>query len=329
MELIKTEEALGQVLCHDMTQIIPGVFKGPRFKKGHVIKAEDIPVLLDMGKERIYVWKKTEGQLHEEEGAELLRDLCQGANVRAGKVSEGKIDLFASGQGLLKIKSKKLAALNSIDGLAVITLRGNQGVKEGDKIASVKIIPLLIAQEKLDQAGEICGDEKILHILPYHPKKAGLIVTGNEIAHGRIPNAAPEVMQKKLAPFGAECARAVILEDNPQEITAHIVSMIDSGLDLILCTGGMSVDPDDKTPLGIKNTGARIVSYGIPLQPGTMMLLAYYQKGGKNIPLLGLPACVLHNGITALDILLPRLMADDPISREDLALLGEGGLGGR
>jgi molybdopterin biosynthesis enzyme len=235
--------------------------------------------------------------------------------------------LFAARNGLLKINSEKLAALNRIDGLMAATRRGNRGVREGDRIAAVKIIPLFIEQEKLDRAGLVCGDERIVQVLPYHPKRAGLVVTGSEIARGRIHNAAPGVIGQKLEPFSSICARAVTVEDNPEEITAHILSMIREGLDIILCTGGMSVDPDDRTPLGIKNTGARVVCYGVPLLPGAMTLVAYYQDGEKSVPILGLPACVLHDRISAIDILLPRLAADDPISREELARLGEGGLG--
>jgi molybdopterin biosynthesis enzyme len=264
--------------------------------------------------------------VHEEEGAERLRGLCQGLNIRAGAVFEGKIELFAARDGLLKIKTEKLAALNSIDGLMAATRRGNRGLREGEKIAAVKIIPLLIEEEKLDRAARLCGGEKIINVLPYHPKKAGLIVTGTEIVRGRVPNAAPELIRKKLEPFAAEIAAALTLEDNHEEITARILAMIREGLDLILCTGGMSVDPDDKTPLGIKNTGARIVSYGIPLLPGAMTLLAYYEAGEKTVPILGLPACVLHDRTSAVDILLPRIAADDPVSREELARLGEGGL---
>lgn len=326
MKLVQTKDAAGRILCHDMTQVIPGVYKGTRFRKGHIITEADIPVLLDMGKEQIYVWEKTPGMVHEEEGADVLRGLCQGLNVRAGKVFEGKIELFALRDGLLKIKTEKLAALNSIDGLMAATRRGNRGVREGEKIAAVKIIPLLIEEEKLDRAARLCGGEKIIEILPYHPKKAGLIVTGTEIARGRVPNAAPEVIRKKLEPFAAKNTAVVTLEDDHEAITACILSMIRKGLDMILCTGGMSVDPDDKTPLGIKNTGARIVSYGVPLLPGAMTLLAYYEGEGKTVPILGLPACVLHDRTSAVDLLLPRIAADDPVGREELARLGEGGL---
>jgi molybdopterin biosynthesis enzyme len=207
------------------------------------------------------------------------------------------------------------------------TRRGNRGVREGDKVAAVKIIPLLIEGEKLDRAAIVCGGGAIVNVLPYRPQKAGLVVTGDEIVRGRIRNAAPEIIQNKLAAFSSACAESVTVEDKPEEISARILSMIHGGLDMVLCTGGMSVDPGDATPLGIRNTGARVVSYGLPLLPGAMTLVAYYRHGGKDIPVLGLPACVLHDRISALDFLLPRLIADDPISREELALLGEGGLG--
>ena len=324
--MIKTTEAAGHILCHDMTEVIPGKSKGTRFRKGHVIRAEDIPVLLNMGKDQIYVWEKQPGFLHEEEGAERLRLLCMGTHLKAAPVREGKIELFAETQGLLKLNSQKIVALNSIGGLAVITLAGNRGVQEGEKIASLKIVPLLIEEKKLNRAGEILGGEKPINIIPYKHKKAGLVVTGNEIFHKRIPDTGSEILQKKIEAFPAECVEKAILPDDPGQITAKIIDMIERGIDLVICSGGMSVDPDDRTPLAIKNSGARIVSYGVPVTPGVMMLLAYYEKNGLSVPVIGAPACVFYEHTTALDVLLPRFMADDPVSREDLALLGEGGL---
>jgi molybdopterin biosynthesis enzyme len=327
MKLVKTEDAVGQVTAHDMTQVIPGVFKGPRFKRGHIIKPEDIPVLLDMGKEQIYVWEKQTSMLHEEEGAELLSELVRGANIRAGKVFEGKVELLAECDGLLKIKSEKLFQVNSIGGLAAVTRRSHIGVKKGERVGAAKIIPLLIEKEKLNHAAEICGDEKILSVIPYTQKKAGIIVTGNEVYSGRIPDAAVPVIGKKIEDLSGICAETIILDDNHEKITEAILAMIDHGMDLIVCSGGMSVDPDDKTPLAIKNSGARIVSYGIPVMPGVMLLLGYIERKGANpIPVVGTPACVLHDRITAFDILLPRIMADDMITREELTRLAEGGL---
>jgi molybdenum cofactor synthesis domain-containing protein len=280
-----------------------------------------------MGKEQLYVWEKQQASLHEEEGAEKLCLLCRGENIRAAEVREGKIELFAEKPGLLKIDSAKLIALNSIDGLAVITLRGDRGVKEGEKIAAVKIIPLLIEEEKLETAAGILGGEKPINVIPYKRKKAGIIVTGNEIFKKRISDTGSEILKKKIEALGAECIETEVLPDEGEKIAASILGMIEKGVELVLCSGGMSVDPDDKTPAAIKQTGARIVSYGVPFAPGVMLLLSYYEKNGLSVPVIGAPACVFYEHTTALDILLPRLLADDPINREDLARLGEGGLG--
>ena len=326
MKLINTLEAEGHILCHDMTEIVPGEYKKTRFKRGQRISAADIPVLLDMGKEQLYVWEEEPLMLHEEEGARRLSLLCLGENIRAAHVREGKIELFAEKSGLLKVRSEKLFRINSVGGMAVITLTGNRGVKDGDKVAAAKIIPLLIEEEKIARAEEISGGEKIARVLPYKPKKAGLIITGNEIFHKRKSDTGSGILEKKIQAFGGECVEKVILLDDPERITASIQGMIEQGLDLIICTGGMSVDTDDKTPLAIRNSGARIVSYGVPFMPGFMLLLSYYEKNSQTIPVIGAPACVFYEGLTVLDILLPRLMADDPVSWEDLALMGEGGL---
>jgi len=340
MELINTTDAAGHILCHDMTEIIPGKSKTTRFRKGQIITPEDIPVLLDMGKEQLYVWEKQPGMLHEEEGAEKLCSLCKGTLIRAAPVREGKIELFAEQPGLLKIDTGKLTALNSIDGLAVITLRGNRGVTEGEKIAAVKIIPLLIEEEKLDLAAQIAsggihsllktievpGWGKIINIIPYKRKKAALIITGNELYKKRISDTGSEVLRKKIEAFPAECVEKLILPDDPAQISAAILGMIEKGIDIVVCAGGMSVDPDDRTAEAIINTGVRLVSRGLPFLPGTMLLLSYYEKDGLSVPVIGAPACVFHEHTTALDILLPRLMADDPVSREEIAQLGEGGL---
>ena len=338
MKLINTNKAAGHTLCHDMTEVIPGKYKGTRFRRGHVVTEADIPVLLDMGKDQLYVLENEDGagigmenmsgMLHEEDAAEKLCFLLRGDNLRASPVREGKIELFAESDGLLKINSEKLLSLNSVDGLTIMTQRGNQGVKKSEKIAAFRVIPLLIEEEKINFAAQICGGEKLINIVPYKKKKAGIIVTGNEIFHGRKSETGSEILKKKIEILPAECVETLIFPDEVEKITAGILDMINRGFELIVCTGGMSVDPDDKTPLAIKNTGARLVSHGVPFMPGVMLLLAYYEKNALSVPIIGAPACVFYEHITALDILLPRLIAGDPISRRDLALLGEGGLGG-
>jgi hypothetical protein len=325
VRLIKTAEAAGKILCHDMTRIVPGEVKETRFRKGRVIQEEDIPVLLDMGKEEIYIWEARPGMVHEEEGALFLAGLAAGEHVRAEAPREGKVELFAGTRGLFKVGARKLFSLNSLGGLAAVTRRGDRAVEAGDKLAAMKIIPLLIGEAVLQEAAAICGGEKILSVRPYSRKKAGLIATGNELYHKRVPDRGSGIIAGKIESYGGEPGMKTVLDDNHEKITAEILRMIDNGMDLVICTGGMSVDPDDKTPLAIRNSGARIVSYGVPLMPGTMLLLAYFEKPGLRVPVIGAPACVFHDKITALDFLLPRIMADDIIGREELALLGEGG----
>lgn len=323
MKLIKTEDAVGHVLCHDITQIIRGVTKDTVFRKGHIVTKEDIPVLLSVGKDHLYIWENEEGMLHENEAAEILCSICRGTHIERSDVKEGKIELIASCDGLLKIDNEKLKQINSIGQMMIATRHGNFPVQKGDKLAGTRIIPLVIEKEKMEAAKRLCGEEPILNVLPFSHKKIGIITTGNEVYHGRIKDTFTPVLKEKLEEYDAEVVKHVILDDNHEKITMNCLKMIDEGVDLILCTGGMSVDPDDKTPLAIKNTGAKIISYGAPVLPGAMFLLAYYKN---TIPILGLPGCVMYSKKTIFDLILPRIMADDKVTEEELAALGQGGL---
>ena len=196
-------------------------------------------------------------------------------------------------------------------------------VKKGDKLAGTRIIPLVIEREKMEQAKAVCEGEPILELKPFVHKKVGIVTTGNEVYYHRIEDTFTPVIKEKLAEYDTEVIGQKICNDDHEKITKAILSFIERGADLVLCTGGMSVDPDDKTPLAIKNTGAEIVSYGAPVLPGAMFLLSYYNG---NIPIIGLPGCVMYAKRTIFDLALPRIMADDEISVEELAALGEGGL---
>ncbi|GAA0122867.1 molybdopterin-binding protein [Clostridium faecium] len=323
MKLIKTEDAVGHVLCHDITQIIRGVTKDTVFRKGHIVTKEDIPVLLSVGKDHLYIWENKEGMLHENEAAEILCSICKGSHIERSEVKEGKIELTASCDGLLKIDNEKLKEINSLGQMMIATRHGNFPVQKGDKLAGTRIIPLVIEKEKMEKAKKICKKEPILNVLPFSRKKVGIITTGNEVYYGRIEDTFTPVLKEKLEEYNAEVVKHVILDDNHEKITMNCLQMIDEGIELILCTGGMSVDPDDKTPLAIKNTGADIVSYGAPVLPGAMFLLSYYKN---NVPILGLPGCVMYSKKTIFDLILPRIMADDKVSAEELAALGQGGL---
>ena len=324
MKLIDTRDAVGHVLCHDITQIIPGVTKDAVFHKGHVVREEDIPVLLSVGKEHLYVWEQQEGMLHENEGAEILRSLCQGENLHPTPVKEGKIELVADCDGVLLVDRDKLRAVNSLGELMIASRHGNFPVSKGDKVAGTRVIPLVIAQEKLDRAREVTDGGPIFRVLPFHPKRVGLVVTGSEVYYGRIEDKFTPVLEAKMAEYGAEIIGREVTNDEAEMTTEAIFRLLEAGAEMVLCTGGMSVDPDDRTPLAIRNTGAEIISYGAPVLPGAMFLLAYW--GERRIPIIGLPGCVMYAKRTIFDLVLPRLMADVPVHRADLDGLGEGGL---
>ena len=323
MKEIKTTESAGHVLCHDITRIIKGVSKGPAFRKGHIVKEEDIPQLLALGKEHLFVWEKQENMLHEDEAADILYEICAGEYMSPTPVKEGKIEVAAQTDGLLEVDIEKLRKINSLGQMMIASRRTNSPVKKGDHIAGTRIIPLVIEKEKMDAAKEAASGAPILKLHPYKPKKTAFIITGNEVFSGLIEDTFTQTVRDKTAYFGAEEIGHTILGDDPEAITNEILRFLAEGAEMILCTGGMSVDPDDKTPLAIKNTGARIVSYGAPVLPGAMFLLAYTDEG---VPVMGLPGCVMYSERTIFDLILPRVMADIPVTQEDLAALGHGGL---
>ena len=342
MKLIETKDAVGSVLCHDITRIIKGVEKGPVFRKGHVVKEEDIPVLLSVGKEHLYVWEKEEGILHEDEGAEILRQVCQGGSredaygdkgerkvfnhMSASLPSEGKIELTAETDGLLKVNGRGLYTVNSFGQMMIATRHGNTAVKKGDKLCGTRIIPLVIEEKKMRAMEKKLSEvtrEPLIRLLPFKKKKYAVINTGSEVFKGRIKDTFTPVIIEKMDSFNAELIGHTACDDDNEAVTAKIKEFLEKGADIVLCTGGMSVDPDDKTPLAIKNTGARVVSYGAPVLPGAMFMLAYTDKGQA---VVGLPGCVMYAKRTIFDLVLPRLIADDEVTAEELCSLGEGGL---
>ena len=323
MKLIDTRDAVGHVLCHDLTQIIPGVTKDARFRKGHIVAPEDIPVLLSMGKEHLYVWEKTPGMLHEDEAADRLRLLCQNEHMHPTPVKEGKIELIADRDGLFQVDVDRLNALNDVEELMIATRHTNTAVHKGDKLAGTRVIPLVIREEVLRAAEARVGKEPLLSLTPWKLKTCGLITTGSEVAKGLIQDAFTPVIVRKLADYGIAVTAHCLPGDDRGAITAAALDFHKKGVDLVLCTGGMSVDPDDKTPGAIRDTGAEIISYGAPVLPGAMFLLAYFADG---VPILGLPGCVMYARATVFDLVLPRIAAGVPISRRELKALGHGGL---
>lgn len=323
MKMIKTEEAVGQVLCHDITQIIKGVTKDAVFRKGHVICEEDIPVLLSVGKEHVYIWEKDENKLHENEAAEILYQLCANDFMLPTPVKEGKIEVIAACDGLLKVDRKKLQAVNKLGEMMIASRHGNFPIKAGDKIAGTRVIPLVIDKEKMELAKEAADGGKIFTLLPFIRKKVGIVTTGNEVYRGRIQDTFTPVILEKLAEYDTEILGQKLCSDDPEMIEAAIRSFLEEGAELVICTGGMSVDPDDQTPLAIRRATKHVVTYGAPVLPGAMFLLAYTTE---EVPVVGLPGCVMYARRTIFDLVLPRIMAGEMLTKEDIVTLGEGGL---
>ena len=323
MKRIETRQAVGHVLCHDLTQIIPGVTKDARFRKGHIVRPEDIPVLLSMGKEHLYVWERQPGMLHEDEAADRLRRLCQNQHMHPTPVKEGKIELIADCDGLFQVDVDRLNAVNGEDELMIATRHTNTAVRRGDKLAGTRIIPLVIAEDKLKAVEEAVGKAPILRLTPWKLKTCGLITTGGEVACGLIEDSFTPVVIEKLAAYGIAVTQRCLPGDDRAAITAAALAYKAKGVDLILCTGGMSVDPDDRTPGAIKDTGAEIVSYGAPVLPGAMFLLGYFADG---TPIMGLPGCVMYAKATIFDLVLPRIAAGVRVNRAELRGMGHGGL---
>ncbi len=323
MKQIKTTDAVGQVLCHDLTQIVPGVTKDARFRKGHIVTEEDIPVLLSMGKENLFVWEMQPGMVHENDAAYRLLALCRNDAMTHSEPKEGKIELFADCDGLFTVDVDRLLSINSQDEIMIATRHGNTAVKKGDKLAGMRVIPLIIEDEKLKKAEEMVGDAPLLGLFPWKLRTAAIVTTGSEVAKGLIKDAFTPVVMSKLAGYGVSVIHHAIVGDEQQKVVEEIKKAKASGADMVICTGGMSVDPDDQTPGAIRESGARVVRYGAPVLPGAMMLLGYYDDG---TPIMGLPGCVMYAKATIFDLLLPRIVADIPITREDISRLGHGGL---
>ncbi len=323
MKKVKIQKAIGMVLEHDLTRIVPGSFKGAAFKKGHIISKEDIPILLDMGKESLFVLDIPPGWLHENDAAERLAQTLKGDHLFLQGPVEGKISLIAEISGLLKIRVPDLTRINLIPNIIVSTLHNHSVCKAGDTVAATRIIPLTIDEKSIARTETICSRSgPVVSIKPFIPKKVGVVVTGSEFYSGRMQDGFEEWVGKKLRAYGCEIIRKDTVPDKVSLIAGSIKTLVESGCDLIVTTGGMSIDPDDVTRKGIRRSGARIIFFGTPVLPGAMFL---YARLGE-IPLLGLPACVFYHQVTLFDLILPLILAGEEPTRKAIALMGHGGL---
>lgn len=326
MKEIPVRDAVGHIVPHDMTRIVIGEddrFKGPAFKKGHVITKSDIELLLSMGKEHIYAMELEAGMLHENDAAVRLLALCENEHMNKSDISEGKIELSAAADGLFLVDIVRLDAINAVDGIIIATRRSGSAVMGGDKLAGMRVIPMAIGESVVAQAEEAACGTPIMRLMPYVNKSAAIITTGGEVYKGIIKDTFTEVVEGKLISYGADIVYKTLVPDDELLIISSINKARESGAKIILLTGGMSVDPDDRTPGAIKKSGANIVTYGAPVLPGAMFLYGYYEDGTV---VMGLPGCVMYAKATIFDYALPYALAGVRLTKMDFSRMGNGGL---
>lgn len=321
---IPLDQAVGMVLPHDITEIVKDQFKGPAFKKGHIIRSEDLDHLRRLGKEHVYVLELTENMIHENDAARLFARALAGSGVEfEDEVVEGKIALRAAHDGLLKIDRERLLQFNLMGEVMCATLHDNTPVKQGEQVAATRLIPLIGDRQLVDQAmAAVQGTEQVVRVLPLQKVRVALVITGNEIFSGRVEDKFEQVLRKKIHLLGSEVVTVHFAPDDAGSIAAEITNCLREGADLIVTSGGMSVDPDDVTRLGIRDAGAEDMVYGTPVLPGAMFLVARIGK----VPVLGLPACGMFHNITVFDLVLARILTGERIGRHELADMGHGGL---
>lgn len=323
MRKVNVREAVGLILGQDLTKIVPGEFKGVKFKKGYIIKEEDIDELLKMGKEYVYIAEMDEPYVHENDGASVLASAISGEGIELTNPAEGKVNLIASFSGVLKINLDALNEMNSIGDLMVSTLHRNTFVEKGKKVASAKIIPLIISEEKIGKIKETEEKHgKIIEIKPISKKNVGILITGNEVFYKRIEDRFAPVLKQKMEYWGCPIVDLQYSPDDIDVISSKINEIIANGAEILIVTGGMAVDPDDVTLASIAKAGCEIESYGSPVLPGAVFLVAYKD----NIPVIGLPACGMYHKATVFDILFPRFLAGERVTRKDIVELAHGGL---
>ena len=322
MKQVNVQDAVGTVLAHDLTQIIPGEYKGPKFRKGHEITEDDIPVLLSMGKKHLFVLEKDDTDVHENEAAYRIASKAAGENISLSEPSEGKIELRAEVDGLLRIDRERLYKLVAQDEIMFATIHDNVVVRKGQKLAGTRIIPLFVAEAVMQKAEEILADGPLVSIAPLKNMKVGIVTTGSEVYSGLIEDAFGPVLVKKFGALGSTVVKQLFADDDEDMIADCIRQLVDEGMDIIGITGGMSVDPDDRTPSGIRKAGGEVISYGAPVLPGAMFMLSYI----GDVPVVGLPGCVMYSRTSIFDLIVPRLLAGERVSKADINRLAVGGL---
>ena len=321
MKKVPVEQAVGMTLCHDITAMHDG-FKGAAFRRGHVIEEADVEKLKDLGKRTVFIWEENAGELHEEDCALRMAAMAPVAGAHYTGPSEGKVLLMADIEGMLRVDTELLRQVNGIGDITISTLPDHYPVKPGMRLASMRIVPLVTQERQIIKAEALCRERPLLRLLPYGPRRAGVIVTGSEVYTGRIQDKFEPVVRRKLAAYPGEILGVTLCDDDVDMIVAAARSFLERGADFLIFTGGMSVDPDDVTPSAVRRLGARVVSHGVPAQPGNMTLVAYL----GDIPALGVPGAAISLPTTIFDVLLPAIYAGEAVTKDDLIRLGDGGL---
>ena len=321
MKKVAVEKAVGMTLCHDITEMRDG-FKGAAFRRGHIIEAADVEKLKDLGKRTVFIWEENAGELHEEDCALRMAAMAPVAGAHYTGPSEGKVLLMADIEGMLRVDTELLRQVNGIGDITISTLPDHYPVKPGMRLASMRIVPLVTQERQIIKAETLCRERPLLRLLPYGPRRAGVIVTGSEVYTGRIQDKFEPVVRRKLAAYPGEILGVTLCDDDVDMIVDAARSFLERGADFLIFTGGMSVDPDDVTPSAVRRLGARVVSHGVPAQPGNMTLVAYL----GDIPALGVPGAAISLPTTVFDVLLPAIYAGKEITKDDLIRLGDGGL---
>jgi molybdenum cofactor synthesis domain-containing protein len=322
MKQIKATEAAGYTISHDLTRILAGGRRDVAFKRGHVITEEDIPVLLSIGKQTLYVWEDAENLIHEDDASKMIFGRICGEHMHPTEPKESRINAIADADGVLRVDHARLLKLNLNEEMSVATLQDYTPVKKGDMLAGMRIIPISIEKPYIEKILADEDNDNIITLAPYRHAKVGVVTTGSEVYEGLVEDAFMPVLEKKLTEFDTEIIGQTLTPDDPALTTQAVLSFKEQGADIVLVTGGMSVDPDDRTPLAIKETGAEVITYGTPVLPGAMFMLAYL----GNTAVMGLPGGVIFSRRTMFDIILPRVIAGIRQTREDLKSLGAGGL---
>ena len=321
MKKIRVEEAIGMELCHDITEMNDG-FKGVAFKRGHIIREEDIDHMLRIGKQHIFVWEENAGEIHEDDCARRMAAMAPVEGAHYTEPAEGKVLLFADVRGMFRVNTKLLKKIDSIGDITICTLPDHYPVEVGARLASMRIVPLVTKEEQIIEAEQLCAKEPLLRLLPYQHKKIGVIITGSEVYHGRIKDKFEPVVRAKMKHYPSEIVGITICDDDLDMIVDAAKAHLDNGADFLIFTGGMSVDPDDLTPTAVRQLDADIVTHGVPSQPGNMTLVAYLGK----VPILGVPGAAIKLPTTIFDVLLPQVFAGEKITKEELIGLADSGL---